>query len=198
MAMRAYAAAKAFALFPDQTQLVIPPLSKLMNDPRSPVASYNAVIALAYIGRDAIPVLSAQLANTNAPNRRRVALMCALIPVLATNVDSILPELIRCLEDQDPHVRNQAAKSLTRNAERYQLQPDIVIPALTNYLRPGLPLAMRCSAIYGLINYGNQARAAVPLLLQMTADPDNTIRNLATNALLKIAPETITNSASSR
>ena len=66
---RAYTAAIVFELFRDQAHLVITQLTKLMNNPKFPIASRNAVVAMAYVGTDAIPVLSAQLRNPAAPNR---------------------------------------------------------------------------------------------------------------------------------
>ncbi len=192
---RANLAARSFELFKDQAQPVIPRLDALMNDRRYPVASRNAVVALTSIGRDAIPVLAAQLAKTNAPNRRLVIRQCALYPELATNVDFILPQLIRCLDDHDPWIRLRAGQSLSQIAQRFQPQPAIVVPVLIQCLRTGSRGVPRISAILGLYEYGVQARAAVPILLQMTADPDEKIRNLVTNTLLNIAPESIANPA---
>lgn len=191
---RAEIAATAYALVGDQARLAIPDLVKLMNDPKRPEASGRAVAALAYIGKDALPEITAQLANPDAPNRAKVVTMCGLIPVLATNVDVILPLLIRCLDDHDPQVRVQTARSLGRIAERYGLQPATVVPALTNCLRTDSSIALRQSVVRALGNYGHHARDAVPQLLQMTDDPVHFVRITVTNALMKIAPESITHS----
>jgi HEAT repeat protein len=191
---RAASAATAIALVGDQARLAIPELVKLMNDPQCPESSGRAAVALAYIGKDAMPVLVAQLANPAAPNRPEVINSCGLIPVLATNVDVILPLLIRCLDDPNPRVRVQTARSLGRIAERYRLQPAIVVPALTHCLRADSPIALRRSAAKALGNYGAQAREAVPQLLQMTNDPVYFVRTAVTNALMKIDPELMTNS----
>ena len=67
------------------------------------------------------------------------------------------------------------------------------VTARSACLRTGSPDFLRDPAIFGLADYGVQARAAVPSLLQLTADPDALIRSLATNALLKITPEALTN-----
>ena len=119
--------------------------------------------------------------------------MCGVRPALATNVDSILPQLLLCVDDPDTKVCIEAIRSLAKISKRYLLQPDLVIPVLTKCLRTGSPDFLRDPAIFGLADYGVQARAAVPSLLQLTADPDALIRSLATNALLKITPEALTN-----
>ena len=186
-------AAKAFAVLGDQARPVIPELTKLMNDPAAPAGAETAVLALAGIGKAAVPVLSAQLANTNAPQRPLVALLFGNTPALATNADAIVPLLIHCLGESHERLRECAAGALGWRAALDASHAAEVVPALTNCLRADCPRNLRFSAVWALGAYGEQARAAVPLLRRLTEDPEELVRVEAAKALGRIAPATLTN-----
>jgi len=191
--VRADRAAEAFALLDEQVRPAIPALAQLMNDRTFPNASSRALSALGYIGEEAIPVLLAQLANPNASYRQEVAYLFGISPKLATNPDAVVPLLVRCLADQDMRVRGVAAESLGRIAERSRTHAAMVVPALTNCLSATKQTILLHNATWALGIYGDQARAAVPALLNAITDPENRVRRQATNALQQIAPEVLTN-----
>jgi HEAT repeat protein len=54
---------------------------------------------------------------------------------------------------------------------------------------------MRYAAVRALAVFNDQARPAVPALLEALNDTDYTVRSAATNALERIAPEVMTSPA---
>ncbi len=187
------AAAVAFDALGTDAKPAIPELSRRMNDPARPAASRRAVLALAHIGKDATPILLAQLADTNALNRSAVAVVLGMFPDLSRDTPATLRSLVRSLEDQSEDVRVKAAVALGAMAVRDRSQASVVVPALVQCLRPGTPPPLRNRAIWMLGQYGEQARESVPPLLRLTTDREETLRIRATNALMKIAPEVLTN-----
>jgi len=191
---RATLAVKAFGALGRLADPALPELNRRMNTNAQADISYRATIALGQIGESAIPLLSAQLANTNAPNRAQVANVFGWFPALATNDSSVVPMLVTCLDAPDTTLHRNAALALARIAEFSQPNPDLVIPILTNQLRavPGQDTIFHSGLLLALAAYGEKARGAVPLLQQMAVDQTDWVRVKATNALMKIAPEVLT------
>jgi HEAT repeat protein len=50
---------------------------------------------------------------------------------------------------------------------------------------------MRAQGVYGLEEFGPEARAAVPQLTKLLSDPEGIVRDATTNALHAIAPEVL-------
>jgi HEAT repeat protein len=191
---RAICAAFAFCLFSDNSHLAIPELTKQMNDSSHTNASRTAVFALGFIGMKALPVLSARLADTNAPNREDVVRVLKLAPAFRTNTAVVIPLVMRHLDDPDKAVRCETIWALEwRGKFQSRPQPDLVVPALTRRVGGSSTREERRAAITVLGRYGDEAKAAVPALLQAIADPDEYIRWDVTNALMKIAPAVLTN-----
>jgi hypothetical protein len=69
---------------------------------------------------------------------------------------------------------------------------DEVVPVLVACLGDR-DRVVRITAATVLGRFGDHARGSVSRLLQMAADPDQMVRLVATNALMKIAPEALTN-----
>ncbi len=72
------------------------------------------------------------------------------------------------------------------------VEPELVVPILTDNLQGPAP-EPRATAAYLLSVFGEDGRPAVPALLSLLSDADKSVRTAATNALLKIAPEVLTN-----
>lgn len=68
------------------------------------------------------------------------------------------------------------------------MEPDLVVPALTNCLR-STDLYLRGAALDALGKFGANARSAVPALIPELYDPDPSVRKWATNALTKVEPD---------
>ncbi len=99
-----------------------------------------------------------------------------------------VPVLIQCLKDTNAGVASLGAYSLGK----LKLEPDSVVPALTECLQDPRQQVRR-EAARALRAYGEQARPALPGLLNLLTAPDFLSRVSATNALLQIAPEVLTN-----
>jgi len=70
----------------------------------------------------------------------------------------------------------------------FALEPELVVPALTNYTQSSDPY-MRRFAVRALGQFGGNATIALPLVQKAIEDSDKRVRSEATNALGKIAPE---------
>ncbi len=196
---RAQAAAFAFQPLGDLAQPAIPELTATMNHSPYRGQSLHAIIALSYIGKADIPALSDALTNTNVLNRFCVAGIFGYSPALTTNSASVLPLLVRCLNDPEVGVRSSAAFSLGKLAEQDRSHATLVVPALTNCLSSTQRKfgSQRAQVIDALGAYGELAQEAAPLLLKETKAEDLTVpsgspipvRVAATNALLKISPD---------
>ena len=108
----AEAAAQAFAVLGPLARPAIPDLVRLMNDATPTHASRRAPYALAGIGKDGLPFLIAQIANTNAQYRFLAILAIQRTPSLRTNSEPALPVLIQSLHDPDFAVKSTATNAL--------------------------------------------------------------------------------------
>ena len=190
---RSVNAAVAFEPLAELATNAVPELVDMIKDPVFPRASQRAIAALGGIGRPALPILLARLTNTNALHRVEVANLFSIFKELGTNDASVVPILVRCLEDPDSDLRFAAALALGSRAVDERAQAPLVVPALANYLNFAADEESQDMAMRALGAYGDQARASVPVLLRMTEYPVETIRKAATNTLLVIAPEALTN-----
>jgi hypothetical protein len=191
-ASRAGRGIMAFAILrEDQARPAIPELARLLSDPRSTNISRSIVVALAFAGEDAIPALSAYLANTNAAHRLHVVFACGSAAMFRTNM---VPPLVEWLGHTDPEVRAAVAFQLGQLAP-FTTQPQMVINALIGCLRANSDPSVRVAAIDAIAKYADaeDAQATVPSLLEMAGQPDLEVRAAATSALAEIAPQTLTN-----
>ena len=111
---------------------------------------------------------------------------------LRTDISKIVPVLVHCLKDENIDVSMAAAQSLGR----LRAEPDSAVPALIESLKDSRR-SVQGVAAEALGQFGEQAKAAVPALPQAINDPDGAHRlhSVATNALLKIAPEVLKTNA---
>jgi hypothetical protein len=190
-ASRARSGIMAFAILrEDQARPAIPELARLLSDPRSTNISRSIIVALAFAGEDAIPALSAYLATTNAVYRLDLVHACGAAAMFRTNM---VPPLVEWLGHADPEARAAVAFQLGFLVP-FTTQPQMVINALIDCLRANSDPSVRVAAIDAIAKYAEDARAAVPSLLEMVGQPDRQVREAATNALMEIAPEALTNS----
>jgi hypothetical protein len=151
-----------------------------------------AANALANFGPDGLPPLIAGLAN-QWPYMQSLCLVH--IARTGSNATPALPALVKCLDDKDPEIRSLTARALGT----LQLEPALVVPALTNALSSAIkrhlaymPPEPKVIAD-ALGNFEKEAVAAVPALQQMLGDTNAGVRWSATNALRRIASEALTN-----
>jgi len=179
----------AFWVLGAEASPALPQLTRMMMDTNHPYASRRAMNVLASIGEDAIPAISAYITDTNMPQRRQLVSSCAIAAM--RGVKGMLPLTLHWLELPDEELSSEAADALRSTAEHNPQQPELVVAALTNCLRTDSRLKQR--AIEALGEYRQRAKAAVPVLLPLLADPEPFFRVAASNALMKIAPEALTN-----
>ena len=96
---------------------------------------------------------------------------------------TVVTVLLRALQDKNPEISSQAARSLGA----LNKEPDLAVPALIESLRTTNALVRRESAA-ALGRFGSAAAVAVPLLLRNSKDQDRDVRREAIDALKKIAP----------
>jgi len=97
-----------------------------------------------------------------------------------------LPDLIRSLDEQEIAYGAAQALGVARVA------PELVVPALTNAMRFS-DSSSRVFVTDALGHFREKARGAVPVIIPLLNDSDDRVRVAATNAVLRIAPEVLTN-----
>lgn len=163
----------------------IPRLATLAKDPIHNRAAERATLALGYIGPQSLPALLDVITNTQGYARYRAI---TRLGTFGTNATPALPLLLQDLQASDNRVASGAASTLGRLA----LAPNVVVPELTKCLQSSNPL-LRSAAVSSLGKFGSVARPATSQVCQRLADSAEDVREQATNALLKIAPEVLTN-----
>lgn len=159
----------------------VPALTNLLYS-TNPVVNLLAANSLGYIGAAALPALMNALTN----HSYNVAMLAALsIPEMGTNALPAVPVFLSELASRNHFVRERAADALGN----LHLEPEIVVPALTNILADP-SLAARCLALNSLAQFKDNGRPAIPAIMPLLQDTDVTVRTSATNALYDLMPET--------
>jgi hypothetical protein len=184
-----YGALVAFQVLGTEASPAILELKGLAKSTNVHVA-YMAIQAFAAMGKAAIPELVDVVTNRDAYARELQTVVMGALRQLGTNGSVVIPVLIEQLRDKDAEVVATAASLLGEVRD----EPDLEIPALVRTI--DIPVRqVRCSAIYALGRFGNQARLAVPSLLIALNDQEARVRETATNAILNIAPEVLKTNA---
>jgi len=151
-----------------------PELIKLLNGEET---EYPAALGLGAIGRPAVPLLLQTLTNQSAWTR--------MAAVQALNfmhgAEQAIPDLLRCLDDPDPGVREGAAIALGD----MQKQPDRVVPRLMERLAD-TNSTVRADAALAIGLFEAQARMAVPKLIELQDDVSEEVRQKAAAAVKKV------------
>lgn len=154
---------------------------------------FESVSALSQLGGKAIPDLLAGLDDTN-PGVRLVALraLAGLRSELPTHAQTVLPALIKRLDDPDLEVRFADILLLGRlNIDRSS-----AVPALTAALTAQNgeadedPIYIRQAAAYVLGKIGPAAQSALPELSRVLSDPSLLVQQEAAVAIWRITRET--------
>ncbi len=189
---RAENALFALSLLGPEAATAVNDLARLLNDPKAPCSADRAVRGLPALGEKAFPTLLAALTNSQARVRcgavAGVQNLCERGVVSGTDTRLAVSGLIQCLKDKHKTVVRFALYALA-NVKR---APDLAVPALTDSLQDSRRYVPPAAAL-ALGEFGNEARPAVPALLNSLTKTDAYLRVMASNALLKIAPEVFTN-----
>jgi hypothetical protein len=182
----AHAAVDAFRILGPEAYPAKFELVRLINASTNEDTIHRLKFALAYLGAEGLPPLTALATNRQRSDRFKAL---AAIRGMGTNARPALPVLIQCLNDEDYYVAKYTAVTLGY----LQLEPALVVPALTNALRDSFLrdpwLRPRARFIDSLAQFGPAATSAVPILLGVLEDPNETVRVAATNALRTIDPQ---------
>jgi len=158
----------------------IPELSRAASGDGTNYEGWNAILALRFLGKRALPPLLGVLTNRAfVDGRRGHAAVC--IGTMGTDVSAAVPVLIGCLTDDQ--VAEDAASALGNLA----LAPEVSVPALIKALHRG-DERVRWSAAAALGRFGPEAVSAVPALRRALKDRDELVRRCAREALERIAP----------
>ena len=145
---------------------------------------HPAGVALANIGRPAVPVLVKALDHKQASVRRLAAETLGRIKLPAQDA---VPALIARLKDSSPRVRTASLEAL----QRIGAPKEQIIEAISSSLGDEDP-DVREKAVWSLSYIGHDAKATAPLLKkQRDNDNDEAVRYAAGRALKSIGPTTV-------
>jgi HEAT repeat protein len=99
---------------------------------------------------------------------------------IGTNARPALPTLIAVLRNT-----NALAVPAAIALGQMKLEPELVVPALTNGLL-SRDARTRAKAAQALGEFGQKARGAVPALVKLLNDSDSTVRVCAMDALMRV------------
>jgi len=189
MERTSYAKAGFHILGPEAASAV-PELTHLLNSTnRGQYAHQQAADALAEVGLAGMPSLLEAL--TNSSRRIRLAAVHALtiIKNLGTNAEPLIPPLVRLAQDTNASFATPAVHTLANLGMR----SEVVVQALTNAFRsPEREVRYWAVSAFRLSSPAEAFRAE-PALEGMLNDPDDLIREDATNILARLGRGAITN-----
>ena len=176
----------AFSVLGSQATSALPELADMIKTGGED--AYSAITAMAYIGSNSVPFLTAALTNGDPNVRAWAAIMldeASPIGALASKADEVVPFLLERLGDKDSNVRGAALVTLGMIGRK----PEIVVPVLRNCLSDQ-DSTIRSAAVISLRRYGRGALPAIDRLKQLQSDPHSQVRAEVKRALKTIDPGT--------
>jgi HEAT repeat protein len=170
----------------------IPQLQQYIGQTNSAWLASSAVNVLGKVRDPALPMLLSL--TTNQTRDIRLYAVLGLFEFSdSTNAPIIVESLVHRFDDGDVRVAQIAIWALGQFKE----QTETVVPVLSRALQSGNS-QLYYPACQALASLGVRATNAIPAILPMLHDTNIAVRQVATNALLKIAPEMLpTNSVPS-
>ena len=172
----------------------IPEVTRIAVESQSSDVVLTALEFLSANGPDAVPALLKVIDRGKGERRGWSMHFIREMPNLGTNGPAVVATLLKCLQEQDEDAAASAALALGEVG----LQTKEVVPALAAQLQDNRRM-VRYSATRALGSLANdrsaiaELRKAVPELVNAQNDHDPMVREYATNALRKVAPEVLTN-----
>lgn len=184
---RAFQASMALAALGTQAEGAIGELTKVIDGPYAggTRTARSVIYALSNLGPKALTPLMRTFTNQNAFARDAAV---HWIGNLGTNASPAVPALVGFLDNMETRLAIGAAFSLGE----IHMDSATAVPALANALTTGT-YRVGFQAATSLGKFGTNARSATPALLTACNHRYDFMRQAATNALLKIAPEALTN-----
>jgi hypothetical protein len=172
-------AASALGAIQHDPEICVPLLINGLTD-SAPAVRESCIESLGRFG-EAGSAYAAKLADmfeqTDAQTRRAI---CGTLASFHSAAAIAVPILVRALRDPDENVRIWAAMGLGRLASL----PEQTVPALVETAQDQVPM-VRVVALESLGLLGSQATNALSALQRACLDKDASVRNAATNALIR-------------
>jgi hypothetical protein len=183
--------AAAFAALGPIASPAIPELMQRTNRTNSPAKINNAIFALCSLAPIGVQEMEKILSD---PQRAGQPWTMFWIRKIGTNARPFIPVLVDHLDHSNVWTAQLAAQIMGE----FKSESDIVVPALASALSHGSAFYdgrryVQVAAARALGEFGESARPAVGALCSALTNANASIRWEATNTLLKIAPETLTN-----
>ena len=165
-----------------------PDLVRLACDATQTAASERAIRILTWTGSTATNAVGLLLSNA-PPNIRMKTLNYIAVQHDQSILQALRPALIHQLHDADDNVAVSAASILTWLKHT---QPEATLALFVETLGSPKP-KVRIEAIKGIATFDRFALQAVPSVVPLLTDTDFSVRKQATNFVLMLAPEMLTN-----
>jgi hypothetical protein len=146
----------------------------------------SGIMVLGTQAKPFIPDLIVLTSNQDMITRR---LAVAVLSQLGPAAKAALPEMIKCLQDPDDTIRGLAATGLGEIHQEPERSVRILMDFIEKYRTDRVNWHPIADAVGSLAEFGAQARPAVPMLIGLLNDPQEGIRDAATNALRDIDPD---------
>lgn len=160
-------------------------LARLARKPGQSSPRQLAMQALGYLGKDGLPVLIDVLERADVRGQTLAAETLIGTSERGVGITQALPGLL--LFDRSLRKRERTANfDWGPYVSGFERHPDFLVPALTNCLCHSNPL-VRVEAAQYLGHLGDKSVAAEPALSAAFNDPDEAVRQAATNAVKQIA-----------
>ncbi|HEY7308817.1 MAG TPA: HEAT repeat domain-containing protein [Gemmataceae bacterium] len=159
---------------------ILPHLLELLKQPVGRSELLNVLSSMGPAGARAVPVLTKLLKEADAAQRRQVILALGRIGRAARPA---VPALLEQLRSTDIPTRQDAVTALRAiggDSER-------IVPAVLNVAKQDMATRMMCLPL--LADYGSQAAAAVPWLVEGLRPPQSFVTVQTAETLHKIDPE---------
>lgn len=170
----------------------IPRMMAIAEDPNEPIeirtVAISCVGTFGTLADEMIPRLLKQTQNNNVD---MVRIATGALGRVGKNKESLVPELLKLLRHNDEWVRCTAASALGRIGK----QPQIVVPALICLMKTEKVMVNsagpRQKILYGLEQFGPQAKSAIPMLLELISNKEENeeLRQIAISVLESMGKE---------
>ena len=174
--MRIVEAAYAINVLGTNAQPAFAALTNLFFVPKHSVC---AAIALAGMGSNGVQVLLGAITNQNFSIRHSAV---GGLGHARSNIETVVPELIKVLTNQESLMRGQATTALGL----LQSQPELAVPALIERISDS-DSQVRGGAIIALGEFGHRAKDAIPRLKEAFNDSDAVNADLAKQVVDEIS-----------
>jgi hypothetical protein len=165
-------------------QIVVSTLTNCLADTNRELAFYASQILCRHNSEKELAMKTLVDALASADKKLRSSAISHLR--ISLRLDYSVPALVQFLQDTNSPLSPYSAGVLGESARDGAQLPTLVLPALTNSLHDPRPL-VRSYAVSALCDFGRAAESAAPALLDLWDDPDQSVRQFATNAFFELS-----------